>query len=75
MILLKIGIGISAPIMNYICPAALSILGPENSLKSKVKVLIKELKACAMVTYMPLSKSFSDAHHWLVLWDVSQPVA
>jgi IclR family acetate operon transcriptional repressor len=38
---------ISAPINNYICPASLNILGPENRLGPKVKVVIEELKASA----------------------------
>jgi IclR family KDG regulon transcriptional repressor len=39
--------GISAPVRNYICPAALSILGPENRLRPKMDLLIEELKASA----------------------------
>jgi DNA-binding IclR family transcriptional regulator len=36
---------ISAPIRDYICPAALNILGPEHRLKSKATEIAKELKA------------------------------
>jgi IclR family KDG regulon transcriptional repressor len=39
--------GIAAPVRNYICPAALSILGPENRLRPKMDLLIEELKASA----------------------------
>jgi IclR family KDG regulon transcriptional repressor len=38
---------ISAPIRNYICPAALSIVGPENRLKLRVNGVISELKGSA----------------------------
>jgi IclR family KDG regulon transcriptional repressor len=40
-------IAVSAPIRNYICPAALGIMGPENRLKSKIPGLIEEIKASA----------------------------
>jgi len=36
---------ISAPINNYICPATLNILGPEDRLKPNVSKYIKELQA------------------------------
>jgi IclR family KDG regulon transcriptional repressor len=35
---------ISAPIKNYICPATLNILGPEDRLKPNVSNYIKELQ-------------------------------
>jgi len=35
---------ISAPIINYICPATLNILGPEDRLKPNVSNYIKELQ-------------------------------
>lgn len=35
--------GISAPVMNYTCPVALTILGPENRFKSKAARLTNEL--------------------------------
>ena len=37
-------LGIAAPIRNYICPGALSVLGPESRLKPKMTALIRELK-------------------------------
>ena len=37
-------LGISAPIRNYTCPAALSILGPESRFRPKINSLIEELK-------------------------------
>lgn len=39
------GIGLSAPIKNYVFPAAISIIGIETGLKSKVPDLTKELIA------------------------------
>ncbi len=38
---------ISAPVKNYLCPASLSIVGPENRLKARVKEVVEELKASA----------------------------
>ena len=38
---------ISAPVKNYICPATLSIIGPENRLRPRVNRVIEELKASA----------------------------
>lgn len=38
---------ISAPIRNYTLPAALSIVGPESRLKSRVNELVKEIMASA----------------------------
>jgi DNA-binding IclR family transcriptional regulator len=35
--------GISAPVMNYSCPVVLTILGPENRIRSRKASLIKEL--------------------------------
>jgi DNA-binding IclR family transcriptional regulator len=40
-------LGISAPIKNYLCPAALSILGPEDRLRPKMDPLIEEVKISA----------------------------
>jgi IclR family KDG regulon transcriptional repressor len=40
-------IAVSAPIKNYICPAALGIMGPENRLKAKIPALIDEIKVSA----------------------------
>ena len=37
-------LGIAAPIRNYICPAALSVLGPESRLRPKINTLMGELK-------------------------------
>lgn len=38
---------ISAPIKNYMCPASLSIVGPENRLRARVDEVIEELKESA----------------------------
>lgn len=51
-------LGISVPIKNYICPAALSIIGPDSRIKPKVDNLIMELKASTsqisdFITEMP----------------------
>lgn len=40
-------LGISAPIKSYLCPAALSILGPEGRLRPKMGPLIEEVKTSA----------------------------
>lgn len=40
-------ISVSAPIKNYRYPAAVSILGPESRLKTRVKDIVKELLASA----------------------------
>ncbi len=40
-------LSISAPVKNYFCPVALSILGPENRLISKVPQVLEENKASA----------------------------
>ena len=40
-------VGISAPIKNYLCPAALSILGLEQRLSNELTNLVKEVKSCA----------------------------
>jgi len=40
-------ISIAVPIKNYIYPAALTILGPENRVKTKKENIIKELKQSA----------------------------
>jgi IclR family transcriptional regulator, KDG regulon repressor len=40
---IKGAVCLAAPIFNYFCPVALSIIGPEERLKSKVNDLIKEL--------------------------------
>ena len=38
---------LSAPIKDYICPVALSVIGPESRLRQKANSIIKELKASA----------------------------
>jgi DNA-binding IclR family transcriptional regulator len=38
---------ISTPVKNYFCPVALSILGPENRLISKIPQVLEETKASA----------------------------
>jgi DNA-binding IclR family transcriptional regulator len=40
-------ISVSAPVKNYTYPAAVSILGPESRLKTRVKDVVKELLASA----------------------------
>jgi DNA-binding IclR family transcriptional regulator len=42
---IKGAVCISAPVKNYLCPATLSIVGPENRLKARVKEVVAELKA------------------------------
>lgn len=37
-------IGISVPIKNYVCPVALSILGPANRIRPRMADLVKETK-------------------------------
>ena len=49
-------LGIAVPIGNYFCPNALSILGPEQRLKPKVKELIEELKVSVSRISQTLSK-------------------
>jgi DNA-binding IclR family transcriptional regulator len=49
---------ISAPIKNYTCPVALSILGFENSLKPKTNQLVKEL----LISANRLSGSLKQIH-------------
>jgi DNA-binding IclR family transcriptional regulator len=41
------GAAISVPIQNYVCPAAISIIGPDNRMKPRVKDLLKEMQASA----------------------------
>jgi DNA-binding IclR family transcriptional regulator len=38
---------ISAPVRNYLCPATLSVVGPEDRLKARVEEVVEELKASA----------------------------
>ena len=38
---------IAVPIMNYIYPAALTVLGPENRIKPKMEYFLKEFKKSA----------------------------
>ncbi len=40
-------LAISIPIKNYFCPAALSLLGPQSRLKSKVPQLVNEIAEAA----------------------------
>jgi DNA-binding IclR family transcriptional regulator len=40
-------LSISAPVINYFCPVALSILGPENRLILKVRPVLEETRASA----------------------------
>jgi len=38
------GVGISAPVKNYICPAAISILGPKSRMRTSVARITEDLK-------------------------------
>ena len=49
---------LSAPIKNYICPASLSIVGPENRLGLKVKEVVEELKTSAQRISGDIAESF-----------------
>lgn len=49
---------ISAPIKNYICPASLSIVGPENRLRARVEEVIEELKESAGRISGDIAESF-----------------
>jgi DNA-binding IclR family transcriptional regulator len=46
---------IAAPIYNYVCPAAISIVGPENRLHGRTGQFIEELKK--------YSQKSSNSHH------------
>ena len=50
---------ISAPINNYICPATLSIVGPENRLRARVNGVIEELKASASRISKDIAEAFN----------------
>ncbi len=49
---------ISAPIKNYMCPASLSIVGPENRLRARVDEVIEELKESAGSISGEIAESF-----------------
>jgi DNA-binding IclR family transcriptional regulator len=49
---------ISAHIKNYICPASLSIVGPENRLRARVNEVIEELKESAGRISGDIAESF-----------------
>jgi DNA-binding IclR family transcriptional regulator len=49
---------ISAPIKNYMCPASLSIVGPENRLRAQVNEVIEELKESAGRISGDIAESF-----------------
>jgi len=51
---------ISAPIKNYICPASLSIVGPENRLKLRVNEVVEELKASVKRVSGNIAESFKE---------------
>jgi DNA-binding IclR family transcriptional regulator len=40
-------VAIAAPVKNYVCPAAVTVAGPECRFMSKEKIISKELVACA----------------------------
>jgi DNA-binding IclR family transcriptional regulator len=39
---------VSVPVKNYLCPVALSVLGPDNRLSEKMMVVLKEMKDCSI---------------------------
>ena len=43
------GLGVSAPVENYFCPVALTIIGPEHRLEPVLSNLIKELMGSAQL--------------------------
>jgi DNA-binding IclR family transcriptional regulator len=49
---------ISVPIKNYICPASLSIVGPEDRLRGRVDEVIEELKESAGRISGDIAESF-----------------
>ncbi len=51
---------ISAPVKNYIRPATLSIVGPENRLRPRVNGVIEELKASASRTSNDIAEAFNE---------------
>lgn len=51
---------ISAPVKNYICPASLSIVGPENRLKPRVNGVIEELKASARNISSDIAETYNE---------------
>jgi len=50
---------ISAPVKNYLCPASLSIVGPENRLKARVKEVVEELKSSAGSISLDIAEALS----------------
>jgi IclR family KDG regulon transcriptional repressor len=56
---IKGAVCISAPVKNYLCPATLSIVGPENRLKARVKEVVAELKASAGIISLDIADAMS----------------
>jgi IclR family KDG regulon transcriptional repressor len=50
---------VSAPIKNYICPASLSIVGPENRLGPRVSEVVEELKTSAQRISNDIARALS----------------
>ncbi len=53
------GIGVSAPVKNYICPVALTVIGPENRIEPKLQEFITETKQSAQQISESLLELFS----------------
>jgi DNA-binding IclR family transcriptional regulator len=49
---------ISAPIHNYVFPIALSVVGPENRIKPRIKEMVRELKSSAVLLTNHVSETF-----------------
>jgi IclR family transcriptional regulator, KDG regulon repressor len=52
-------LGVSVPIGNYVCPASLSIVGPESRLKAKATGLAEKLKTSASHISRNIAEIFS----------------
>jgi DNA-binding IclR family transcriptional regulator len=56
---IKGAVCVAAPLKNYLCPASLSIVGPESRLKARVREVVEELKASADT----ISRDIADARN------------
>lgn len=66
------GVGISVPIKNYVCPVALSIIGPDARLMPKMVGLIEEMKASADRISKKLLTSYrNNSNHRTVINSIS----
>lgn len=54
------GIGISAPVKNYICPVALTVIGPEHRIEPRLQELITETRQSARQISEVLLEIFSN---------------